>query len=361
MSISGELVSRHHELDDILEAPSHRKPFISDWNCVHPFYRDVLNSLKIEEFDTQKYNYVRAELGLNRLISEFHLKNEKTRYSPNQIIVSNGSATIISAFLLWLKMRNVGFVYYIPPLYYTFHFFSKIYDISLRPITKYHMFDRRTALNLPSRKSVLLFTDPIWYAGCSVKFDIIARLMEWQQSTHSLVFIDGSFQYFKWNYSKSENTSAFSKNKTLRLICPSKAVATHGLRFSYLLLPSKLYRQFDFILENSTGSSNPYDIKFAEKCMEILLSNKSNNELVKYTKNIYRRLSDHELISASLKPDCGYFIFARLNQKRKKALTFMDGKYFEQYGYEDYVRINLLSPYIRKVLSPMVRSAESKS
>ncbi len=175
-------------------------------------------------------------------------------------------------------------------------------------------------------------------------------IINWQQSTQSTIIIDGSFQYFKWNGQSLENASRLDKTKTFRLVCPTKAIATHGFRFSYLLLPEKLYDPFDYILDNLSGSSSAHDILSAEKCMNILSKKKRNTELVEYTKKRYQELFMKKIISNAITPDCGYFIFAKLNKKYEKMFQYMDGRYFEQKKYENYVRINLLSSSIQKLL-----------
>jgi aspartate/methionine/tyrosine aminotransferase len=343
-----ELVKKHRELDFLLSKASSGKHFISDWNCVHPFYLEHFENLEITKNEIKKYNYIRTNEHLTQLISDFHESNENLKFSLQEIITSNGTKTIISALFVWLKMQNITEVYYIPPVYFTFHYFASIYGIELRPITKSHLYEEKPTLNFPDKKSLLIVTDPIWYAGFSVDKKIINDIVDWQKKTMSTIIVDGSFQYFKWNCSKEENTSLFNKENTFRIICPSKIVATHGYRFSYLILPEKHYEDVDFILDNLSGSSNPYDIKFAIKCMEILTDEKSNNALIIHTKSIYERLLTDDIISSSIVPNAGYFIFAKLNKNNDK-FSSMDGKYFEQERYTDYVRINLLSPAIKEL------------
>jgi len=344
------LVKKHRDLDFLLENKGNTKDFVSDWNCKHPFYHDYFNQIRIPKDATQKYNFIRAEDDIYELITKFHLKNEKKNYHWKEIIIGNGSATIISAFFVWLKLQGIEYVYYIPPLYYTFHFFSRVYEIPLRPITNDQLLSDDVPINLPKKKCVLILSDPIWYAGYSINKKTINKIVKWQKQTQSTVFVDGSFQYFNWDLTKNENTSNFDRQNTFRLVCPSKAVATHGLRFSYLILPKKYFDTLDFILDNSLGSSNPYDIVFAKKCMKLLLSRKSNNELIIFTEKIYSKLLQKQIISSSIKANCGYFIFAKPNKMDKKLLRFMDGKYFEQKKFNSYVRVNLLGSAIRKYL-----------
>lgn len=343
------LADKHRELDFLIETNKNGKPFISDWNCGHPFYEKDFKKLKIQSGKLSDYNYIRGEDDLTELISEFHYSNKEPKYLFDEILTSHGSTTIISAFFIWLKSQGVTEVYYIPPVYFTFHFFSNIYGVTFRPITKNHLYEKNPKLNLPNKKTILIVTDPIWYSGFPIKENVIDSLKIWQEKTKSIIFVDGSFQYFKWDSTKYEFTSKLNRERTFRLLCPSKSVAIHGFRFSYLLLPQELYNTFDFILDNLMGSSNPYDVEFAKKCMQLLSSKKSNRKLIEYTRNIFEDLKNRNLIFTEINPSSGYFIFARLI-KKKSSFSAMDGKYFEQLKYKDYVRVNLLGSAINKLL-----------
>ena len=160
-------LDKHRELDLLIEN-SKNKTFISDWNCHHPYYKKYFNEFKLQKKQIYKYNYIRSQNELTVLISKFHYSNNEPKYLLNEIITSNGSTTIISAFFIWLVTQNINEVYYIPPIYFTFHFYSKTFNISLRPISKSHLFEKNSRLNLPNKKTILIITDPIWYCGYSV-------------------------------------------------------------------------------------------------------------------------------------------------------------------------------------------------
>lgn len=345
------LIKRHRELDKLVEN-SDKTEFLSDWNCQHPYFKEEFRQ-PATEGSIQEYNYIRAEDNLTRMIADFHQKTDRTSYGMEEIVTSNGSTTIISSIFVWLAANKVREVYYIPPVYYTFTYFSKLYDISLRPISGSHLFEKGMQLNLPEKKCTLLLTDPVWYAGITVPYYVYDLLGRWQQLTGSTIIIDGSFQYFKWDRSKFEKSSELDKTKTLRLVCPSKAVATHGFRFSYLLVDQEKYDTFDYILDNICGSSTFNDISYAEKCMNILLSKKSNSDLIIYAQNQYRYLVQNNVITDVVEPDSGYFIFARLNTSHMNKFRVMEGEYFQQKNYPGYVRINLLSSCVQRILNEL--------
>ena len=342
------LIKKHRTLDFLVEKAD-RTQFLSDWNCTHPYYKKEFVNKNPGSDKIQKYNYIRAEDNLTQLISDFHQKSENTFYNLEEIVTGHGSTTIISALFIWLSLNKVREVYYIPPVYYTFTYFSKLYGISLRPITKSHLFEKDYSLNLPEKKAILLMTDPIWYAGISVPASVYKSLKKWQKATGSMIIIDGSFQYFKWDDSKYEYSSQLEKLQTLRLVCPTKSIATHGFRFSYLLVPPDKYDLFDYILDNISGSSTIQDILCAEKCMGILLSAKSNSKLIAYAKGHFQKLLKKNVIEKTVKPDCGYFVFGKLNGNYAGRFRVMNGQYFEQKNYPGYVRINLLSSCVQKL------------
>jgi histidinol-phosphate/aromatic aminotransferase/cobyric acid decarboxylase-like protein len=346
------LIERHRALDSIVEKADRTK-FLSDWNCTHPYYKKKIVRKHTRPDKIQQYNYIRSEDNLTQLISDFHQQSEKTFYDLEEIVTSNGSTTIIGALFIWLSLNNIREVYYIPPVYYTFSYFSRLYGISFRPITKSHLFEKKYSLNLPEKKAILLITDPIWYAGVSVPVSVYKSLKKWQRATGSTIIVDGSFQYFNWTGSKYESSSQLEKLQTLRLVCPTKAIATHGFRFSYLLVPHEKYDLFDHILDNISGSSAAQDILCAEKCMNILLSSKSNSELIIYAKKHFEELLNKKVIDEVVKPDCGYFVFARLNSIYTDMFRVMDGQYFQQKEYPGYVRINLLSSSVQKLLKSL--------
>ncbi len=82
--------------------------------------------------------------------------------------------------------------------------------------------------------------------------------------------------------------------------------------------------------------------------MELLISKESNNALISYTRKIHQNLLDKKIISSPINPDCGYFVFAKINEKDKNLFSFMNGEYFEQKKYPDHIRINLLNKAFQK-------------
>lgn len=342
------IVSMNRRLDFLIEdGQLNDINFLSDWNCVHPFYRAALSPKRIDKKDVQQYHYVRSDSELLDEISRFHLR-ENVIYSSKEILVGNGSSAIISAWFSWLKLNDYKEIHYVPPIYFTFHFLSHIHGIKLTKISDKHLFEEGAQISLPSHKTVLIITDPIWYAGTAIQLSFMNMIRDWQVKTDSLIFVDGSFQNFQWE-NQIEHSHIFSKNRTFRLICPSKALATHAFRFAYLLAPEREYEQLDFILDNLTGSASAADIVFAKKCMKILNSKHSNRKLIDYSKKRYEMLIAKHRVEA-ITPNSGYFIFAKFEEAILAANLNMGSKYFEQDRLKGYIRVNLLSPAFKSFL-----------
>ena len=349
------LLRKHHELDFAIRDRK-GKVFYSDWDCSHPLvnsYLDGIDGRMTHHSGINLYKFYEDEDDVTSLISTFHSEVEGLNYSSETLLAGDGSTPLISSFCIWLYDNGVRDLYYIPPLYYTFYYFTKLFGITLHPISERHPFEKGFLHNLPSKKCYLIVTDPVWYAGISLQEDLILEIKEWQKKTGSFIFVDGSFQYCNWRGKHNELTSCFEQEQTARLICPTKALAIHGFRFSYLLLPSWMRDDIRYIFANTHGATTTHSIRFAKQAMGILISNKSNYNLMEYIKGRYQFLLEDGWLESELIPDSGYFIFAK---PREKALRFpqlsMDGVFFEQSRYKDYVRFNLLAPDMHKYIYP---------
>jgi len=341
------LLRKHHELDFAIRDRKGRV-FYSDWDCVHPMidtYLDDINESISESKELHLYKFYEDCNEISEKISAFHRKEEQLDYDNTNLLAGDGSTPLISSFCIWLYQNNITEVFYVPPLYYTFYYFGKIFGITLRPVSNRHPFEEGFQLKLPMKQCTLILTDPIWYAGISLQPSLIETIAKWQQKTGSFIFIDGSFQYSRWKGLHKELTATFDPEKTVRLICPTKALAIHGFRFSYLLLPGRIRDDIRYIFANTHGATTAHNLLFAIKSMDILLSKKSNFDLMKYICDRYQFLLDEGWIESELIPDSGYFIFGK---PTKKALRYpqilMDGDFFEQTRYHDYIRFNLLAP-----------------
>src|SRR6202007_299705 len=109
----------------------------------------------------------------------------------------------------------------------------RLFNIWARPVSALHGFELGFKMNLPEKETVLIFSDPIWYAAQPFPAGAIAEMANWQQRTLSTVFVDGSFQYMSWTKEVFEHTSILDHEKTVRVVSPTKSLATSGYRFAY--------------------------------------------------------------------------------------------------------------------------------
>jgi aspartate/methionine/tyrosine aminotransferase len=344
-----QLLEKHEQLiDDLTRSTG---PFISDWNGTHPFAQEYIgDALSRPRTEFGRYHFYNEDPDLSSAIARFHRKNESMDLRSTQILAGEGSSTFLAAYSLLLRQVDVPELYYVPPLYYTLHYFLRLLGIRARPISKSHLFDSRALANLPHKKTILVLSDPIWYAGRRVDAQSIAELAEWQTRTRSTIFVDGSFQFMQWDGVRHERTSLLDPDLTFRLICPTKSLGLPMFRFSYLLHPPAARRRLVFLYESLTGATSSPNLRIAHRVMEVLNSDDNNASFSHHLSQTYKRLIRDKLVMTDVEPDCSYFIFAK--PMRQHAYVTMDGSYFEQSGYPGYVRINLMSAAKRLITSP---------
>jgi aspartate/methionine/tyrosine aminotransferase len=339
-----DLIKKHRALDSAIR--ENRERFISDWNGDHPFVESYLGSdlmnLRLERPLPSGYLYFDNEASVLDAIRAFHLKWEGLELARNHIVAGCGSSSMLVAFSLWLCQERYDEVFYVPPLYYTFHYFLRLLNIRSRPVSGRQVFETGSILNLPEKQTVLLLCDPVWFAGRTVPLDKIREIAEWQRRTRSLVFVDGSFQYMQWAELRREQTSILDSELTFRLISPTKSLAIPFFRFAYLLHPAGFHNNFLFLYESIVGGATISDIVFARRSLSILGSDTNNRRLCEFLQSTFNRLVEREFIYTKILPECGYFVFA-VPKVRLPSKVVMDQDYFELKNYPEYVRINLMA------------------
>lgn len=341
------LVQRHRQLD--LTIADQRRNFISDWNCDNPFLEQILGDELSDALSvtlaSESYIFFDAEESLLDAVCHFHQQVEDLSLSPSNVVAGPGSSSFLTAFALWLRRAGYTEVHYIPPLYHTFYFHLQSLDINLTPVSTLHAYEAQYSMNLPSQHTVLLLCDPIWYAGKCMPTAYISAIAEWQRATKSLVFVDGSFQYMKWNRDRSEATAILDPELTFRLICPAKALAAPNYRFAYLLHPVNTHSDLVFLYESVVGGANASDLVFANRALKVMSGDKNiEYVLPSFFQRIFKTLVKREIIRTTVIPECGYFAFA-LPLAKASGLLLMDQSYFELAGeqYDGYGRINLMA------------------
>ena len=339
------LIEKHHLLDESLR--DERDHFVSDWNGAHPFVKKFLGrTLRRATADLDpllsQYIYFDEQPLVLKAVCHLHSKLDGLNLSNDNVVAGPGASSVLVLLSLWLLHRGYTEVFYIPPLYYTLHYFLKLLGIRLRPVSGRHVFESRAMLNLPARhRSVLLLCDPIWYAGRRVPLPVMCAIRDWQRKTESLVLIDGSFQYMQWDGTRKEYSSLLDPELTFRLISPTKSLAIPSFRFAYLLHPKAFHKQLVFLYENIVGGSNALDLAFAHRALEVLTSDEANRPLTMFLERTYQCLTDRGLFKTEIAPDCGYFVFG-IPGFRLPNQVAMNEEYFELRGYSNYVRVNLM-------------------
>ena len=152
-----DLVEKHQLLDDAIRED--RKHFVSDWNGTHPFVSEFLGpeilTRAVVTPDQARYLYFDEELDVLDAVRKLHETREGLSLSRENVLAGPGSSSLLTALCLWILHQGYREVYYIPPLYYTLHYFLRMLTVRPRPVTGKHAFEIGAALNLPAKKALL--------------------------------------------------------------------------------------------------------------------------------------------------------------------------------------------------------------
>lgn len=326
--------------------------FLSGWQCENSFSEDLLSAIRerASRIDHTKYSYFDDNDDLPSMISALHTGFGESE--PQTVLCGCGSSALISAFVTYLRRRGVRKVYYVPPLYFTFLTGLEGYGIEAQPVSGKQPYEGDCSLELPTTEgSVLLLSDPVWYAGTPLSADLLDVIADWQRTTRSLVFVDGSLQYLPWNGEITERTSLLDPSLTFRLICPSKQLSIHGYRFAYLLLPASEERALAWSYANTVGPAGADSIAFAYESISAIGHRNIPRKLMALASGRYNSFITTGIITSSIVPSCGYFVFGRITRPLPENYTVIDGSYFGQNNFSGYMKINLLSPSIHLIAS----------
>jgi aspartate/methionine/tyrosine aminotransferase len=321
--------------------------FISGWQCENDFIAATVAAVqeRANKSDRTRYTFFEAQSELRTAIKELHKVRDGNE--PESVVCGGGTTSLLFAFATYLKSIGTSRIYYIPPLYISLHIAFDAYGIEAVPVSTGQPYEPDFELMLPRDPgSILILTDPVWYAGVRIPQWVIAELIAWQQEMAALIFVDGSLQYLRWDGSDHEMSSGFVSGLTFRLICPSKQLCIHGYRFSYLLLPQSCERTFAWTYTNTFGAAASDSVAFGYEAIAALGRGEVARSLMAVASTRYEHLTKIGAIESSLRPNCGYFAFARINATLPENHLRLDGDYFAQQKYPGYCKINLLSPSI---------------
>ncbi|PVZ08216.1 aspartate/methionine/tyrosine aminotransferase [Actinomycetospora cinnamomea] len=296
---------------------------------------------------SSNYTILSEASALLDAVSRFHEVTDGLSYKREAIYPTSGSSPLLFAF--FLRLANIGCreVYYAPPIYYSCFYFARMLGISLIPVTDEPALPESAPLRLPDKKTVMLFCDPIWVFGVPVAAEHFDALKVWQQRTESTILVDGTFQYSKWDErDRQEQSSLLEPELTFRLVCPTKSLSVHGVRFAYMLLPPDQNESIRYPCSNITGSTPSSADAAATSLMEQLLTEESNYRLLRYVQKRFRRLQEEGfLLPGTREPIASYYCFAKLSPRVANDTLKMDQRFFGIKGWEDFVRVNILAPY----------------
>jgi aspartate/methionine/tyrosine aminotransferase len=349
----GELVTtnplfrtmQYYERLEIERQSPSRRLFISDYNGSHPYMEEYLGKLAdntaLRLGDISRYAAIDEDLELRTRLADLHRRYDGITYSPKQVVPSGGSSSLIGSICTWLMLSGQRYIHYLPPVYYKFAFWFQRYGIVPVPVSDRHAFQSHFELRLPNCQTTLLLTDPIWYAGRRIPVDVLDEICAWQEATGSLVIVDGTFQYMRWDAELDERSANLLPDQTLRLVCPTKYLSLHGYRCAYLLAPERQRDELADLHLNLHGDVSLSDRLFAHRVCDVM-DGPGNGALTRLAQDNYRRLVEAGAIGAHIDIETGYFLFTEINTSRERFLH-LDQHSFELDGYPEHVRVNLLN------------------
>lgn len=339
----GDLLNLHH----VLEAEhddGDKGNFLFGWQCENPFASSLIAKVakRARELNRVQYSYLEEDRLLVNEIRALH--NALDGQKHDDAFCGVGATALLVTFAAYLQASQVKEIYFIPPIYFSLHFAMRLFGVRARPISAHHAFEKQFKMNLPEKRTFLVLTDPVWYAGIPVPTSVLADVAEWQQRTGSIVLIDGSFQYMPWNGTVVEPTAHLDPSLTIRLISPSKSLCIAGYRFAYLLIPKEWRRKLAHIYTNLYASASADTIAFGHEAVRAMRQRQLTDKLVQIIRGRHSRLRAEAKIESELSATCGYFVFEKLNWDLPAHYVRMGGEFFDQPRYPGYTRINLLSP-----------------
>ncbi|MET0397026.1 MAG: aminotransferase class I/II-fold pyridoxal phosphate-dependent enzyme [Longimicrobiaceae bacterium] len=341
MSSFKALLDLHRDVEHRVRHANH-KVFLSGWDVCNPFAQEFLGPLFDPAADSTSYQSYTSDEVLQSLLRQMHRCFDAYDPGPRGVLPGDGSTGLIASVFTWLFHNGERRVYYVPTMHDTFYYFFDLYGMNVRRAAACHPFEPGFSLELPEERTVLFVSDPTWYVGRALAPEVIGEVKAWQARTGSLVFVDGTWQYLQWGDSRHECSSGLDPDLTIRLVGPTKFLGLNGHRFSYLLLPERLFGDIADVHENLHGSTSVQNLGFARRAISVMTTPEHNRRLTNHVRDIYLSLVEGGVVETQVTPDCGLYCFARVRGDRDRFLV-MGGEYYELDGYPDYVRINLLS------------------
>jgi histidinol-phosphate/aromatic aminotransferase/cobyric acid decarboxylase-like protein len=321
--------------------------FVSDWNGEHPFVPDFLGDFARRTVDSlgplTRYSHLEEDVSLEGELRQLH----RDRYDEpvtDEIgfLPGAGSASFLSTLLFWVRTQGFDRLCYLPPVYNTAIYLIQDMGFRVGKAARDVDFADDPGLRLPAHRCVLWLTDPVWFAGRPVRRETVEEVARWQQRTGSVVIVDGTFQYQQWSGQRREHSADLDPALTYRVVCPTKALAIHGFRFAYGIVPRRNLAEITHLHSRLHGAAGVTDRAFAHRAVAALGTAKGNTELLAYARQRYHELLATNALAEWIEPETGYFVFARPTVAAS-SLRGMGPECFETRDHPGYLRVNLLS------------------
>ncbi|MFC4565751.1 hypothetical protein ACFO4E_28165 [Nocardiopsis mangrovi] len=339
-----QMLQWHERIEAERQLPGAR-PFISDHVGRHPFADDYLGELAEPSREplgeATRHPTADEDAALRARISSLHRRYDGVDYGPARVIPGGAPTAFISTFCVWLLLAGLTRVRYVPPVDPTFAYLFRRFGIEPVPVCRRHAVAPGVRLDLPDESTVLVLTDPVGYMGRRVPERVMAEIGAWQRATGSLVFVDGTFQYMRWDGGRAERSAALPVERTLRLVCPARYLSLPGYRSAYLLGPEEYRDELAELHENLHGDATLADRRFAHRAVDLMLG-EGNGALIEHARHNHRRLAASGALAAQSPIETGYFLFARPAVPPEGFLA-LDQRHFELEDHPGFVRIDLLN------------------
>jgi histidinol-phosphate/aromatic aminotransferase/cobyric acid decarboxylase-like protein len=328
--------------------------FVSGSSGENPFAADFLGPLAANRLadvgDFAAYSHLTEDRPLATSVAELHRQRYgESLISDWQIVPGAGAAGFLTTLLMFQHLRGVSEIHYLPPMYYSAAWWVRQLGFGVHRVTPEASFAADPPLALPSGPGLLWITDPLWFAGHRLTEKTITRIAEWQRATGSTVVVDGTFQYMRWDGSFWEPTSRLDPGRTFRLVCPTKALGLHGLRFAYVIAPPRHSADLAELHGRLHGSAGLVDVAFAHRAVEVLRGPSGAAPLLEFARQRYRRLTDQGAIAPAVEPTSGYLAFVR--PSRPGRFVGMGPDCFGIAAMADCLRVNLLDSRVVAALA----------
>lgn len=338
-----EILQLHEDLE-IKFGDVNDGDFLFGWQSINPFAEELLAAVqdRAKGTDYTKYSYMESDRVLADEVLDLHSTLDGIKPDA-AFCAASGGTSVLFAFSYWLARGDIKEVFYFPPIYFTLLNGLRLFGIHARALSGYHCFEKEFRLDLPPKRIVLILADPVWYTGIPVPESVIKEVAQWQQKTGSTVFVDGSFQYMRWDNRICEPTASLDPLRTIRLVSPTKSLVVHGYRFAYALLPKASKETFANSYANIAGPSSANNIAFAYEAVHAMRDRKLTEQLMARAASRHANLRRSRRIESPLTPMAGYFVFEKINVPLPEESLRMEGSYFGQPRFPQHARFNLLS------------------